>query len=179
LRRNIIFFSPSAATNLTALLRAQARPVVVVIAHLSRIGDAELVDRLQALGLRRDRGAADRVQVHHARCLGARLVDGAVDDPARRIDRLPAARLVGAGDVDLEQVGGGDLLEQHAERNEEKAPGRIGQAARQVRVDQVVHAAPGEHAVAGGELAPRLLVRRHQGSLTSIILIEGSRNWLV
>src|SRR5438477_507864 len=62
---------------LLPLFGAQARAVVVVVAHLPGVGDAELVDRLQALGLRRDRGAADRVQVHHAARLGARLVDGA------------------------------------------------------------------------------------------------------
>ena len=54
--------------------------------------DADLVERQEPARLRRHRHAGERVRVHDAGGVGARAVDGGMDDEAGGIDR-PARRL--------------------------------------------------------------------------------------
>ncbi len=144
---------------LLLLGRAQPRPVIVVVADLAAIGDGKLVDREQPHLLRRHGGAADRMQMHHRLCRWHRLVHHAVHDPSCRVERPAAARDIVALDVDLHEVGRRHLLEQHAERDEQKAPVAARDARREVGIDQVIHIAPGEDSVAGREFATRLQLR--------------------
>src|SRR5258707_15655820 len=98
--------------------------------------------------------------------LRPRRMNRAVDGEARRVDGIGRVADDPAVEVDLDEIGRGDLLEGDAERVDEKMVLGPGHAGRDVVVDELVPAlAPGE-AVARRKLNPRpalVLARRRVG----------------
>ena len=73
------------------LLGIERHALVVVVREAREREERLLRDRQQPLLLARHRHAVDRVQVHHAVRILARLVHRAVDGEARRVDRRRAS----------------------------------------------------------------------------------------
>ena len=94
-----------------ALIEIDRRPLIGVITDMAMEADAGLVEGQQPALHRRDRHPCARMRVQHAFHVGARLVDGAVDDVARFVDAVIGVGLVQdvAFEIDLHEARRGDL----------------------------------------------------------------------
>ncbi len=116
------------------LVQIQGHAFVVVVGHAAVVGQGVLGDRQQTVTLGRNRGSIAGMGVQHGGEVWAGAVDGAVDHIACLVDAQ--ARWVvdeRTVHIDLDQVRGGDLVEQQAERIDQemlvrpraaRAPGR-------------------------------------------------------
>ena len=135
--------------------------------------------RQQALVLRGDGHAGERVHVPDAARVRARSVDRAVDDEAGLV-RLVALRLYRVAiEVDLHEVGCSDLVEAQAVRVDEEMVVAAGNARADVRVDQLRPAEMVGDAVRGGELHAQVPFAagevRAGGECDAHLKIEGIR----
>ena len=137
-----------------ALVEVERDAFVVVVAGAAEELHRHLVQRQQALLLRRHRHAGRGVAVHDALRIVARHVHRRMDGEARIVDPGLLELLDGvAFGIDGDQARRRDLVEQVAERVEQEAVVLARQAHRQMGEDQVVHAEAGEQAVGRGEVA--------------------------
>ena len=83
-----------------------------------------------------------------------------MDHEGRGVDLVGRVVELAALDVDLHQAGRRDLVEQQPVRVDQELILAARHAQRDVVVDQVVHAEPGDHAVAGRQLDPGIPLRR-------------------
>ncbi|MNT08245.1 hypothetical protein D3C72_1429810 [compost metagenome] len=118
-----------------------------------------LRNRQQARLLRRDGDAVRGMRVHHAADFGARLVHGAVDDEAGRVDVIRRFQHGLPFVVDLDQARRRDLVEHHAVGVDQELVRRIGHARRDMREDQVVPAEVGHQPVGRGKVDAHLPFR--------------------
>jgi hypothetical protein len=118
--------------------------------------------RQQSRGLQRNGDAGGVVQMHDAERIRARRVNGRVQGETRRIDRMLAGSDDVAGNVDLYQVRGADLVEGETERIDQKVARLVRDACRDVRVDEVVPAVYRGETIGGGQIDPGLLLRGGQ-----------------
>ena len=119
------------------LVVVEGRALEVVIAEAAQHGHGVLRDRQQALGLGRHRNAVQGVGVQHEPGVVTGSVDGAVDDEARRVHGKRRLLQLVALLVDLDQAGGGDLVEEHAVGVDQEMILRSRHARRDVRVHEV------------------------------------------
>ncbi len=112
----------------------------------------ELAQRQQAFFLAGDRDAGVGMGVQHAGGVVVRRVDCGMDDEGGDIDAVRRVVELVAFGVDLHEGRRGDLVEQQAVGVDKELVFTPRHARRNVVVDQVVHAEPGDHAIAGGEL---------------------------
>ena len=137
------------------LAAVERRALVVVVREVAVEAHGRLRQRHQAFRQRAHRDARPGVRVNDAHDVVARLVHRAVDDVAGRVHRVvEAVRLRDhvAGEVDLDQAGGGDLLVQHAVGVDQDVVLRPGDARGDVVVDEVGHAVARDQPVARGEV---------------------------
>jgi hypothetical protein len=155
-------------------VRDQPRPLVVLDGDAFVVVVADLSDeahgferhRQEAALQGRDGRAGDRVGVHDAMRVVAGLVDGAVNDPAGRVDRPAEFAAAGLDDLavdrDLDEAGSGDLVVPQAEGIDEELPRRAGDAHRQVIEDQCRPAEMIDQPIGRRQLDAQLLLDRHR-----------------
>ena len=88
--------------------------LVVVVAEAGQHEQRVLGDRQQPRALGGHRDAGSRVRVQHALGVVPGGVDGAVDHEAGRVHRKRRVHDLLAVEVDLDQAGGADLVEEDA-----------------------------------------------------------------
>ena len=143
------------------LVQVQRHAFVTVVSHTPRECDSVLGDRQQPLLLRRHRNTVAGVGVQHRLQIMACAVDGAVDHIAGVVD--PQARRVidkGAVQIDLDQVGGADFVEQQPESIDQEM--RLGpwHPRREMRVDMIGPLVQRRQSVGRGQLDPHLPLLR-------------------
>ncbi|MNP51903.1 hypothetical protein D3C76_1462580 [compost metagenome] len=95
--------------------------------------------------------------VQHGFQIRTSAVDSTVNDIACLVDAQPQRIIDDAAiDVDLDQVGGGDFVEQQAKGVDQEVLVRPWHAGREVRVDMVGPAKQRRQAIGGGQLDPHL-----------------------
>ncbi len=135
-----------------------------------KLGGIEIRHRQPALGAGH-RQPGGGVRVHHAMRPVDLAVHGGMRRQARRIDRPLAVGEDVAVEIDLDEVGGGDLGVVQAERVDQQVLLRARHAQGDVIVDHLGPAEVGEDAVAGGELDARPpLLGRHALQLRSAMV---------
>ena len=82
----------------------QSQPFVIVISERSQGKHRLLRNRQQAILLRRDGNAVVGVQMHNAQRVFARLMHGAVNREAGRVDEVRRVHHFVAGQIDLYQA---------------------------------------------------------------------------
>ncbi len=149
-----------------ALLEVERDAFVIMEGDVAVEEHRRLRQRQQPAIKHRQRHPRLGMQVDDAAHLRPRGMDRAVDGEPRRVDGIRRVADDLAVEIDLDEVGRGDLLEGEPERVDEKMMLRPGHAGGDVVVDELVPAlAPGE-AVARRKLDPRpalVLARRCVG----------------
>ena len=92
------------------------------------------------------------MHVQHAMGVFASGMHGTVDIETGRIDRVRGCHDLATGEVDLDQAGGGDLLEEHAVGIDQEVILRPGDAGRDVSEHQVVPTVQRHQPIACGEI---------------------------
>ncbi|MNN59054.1 hypothetical protein D3C81_1741420 [compost metagenome] len=110
----------------------------------------------QAFFQRRDGHAVDAVQVQHAVGVVAHLVHRAVDGEAGLVGLVARLAQLVAVEVDLQQAGGGDLVECQAERVDQELVVAPRHAHGDVVGDQVAPAEQLDQSIGGGQVDTRL-----------------------
>jgi hypothetical protein len=135
------------------LVEVDRHALVVVIADLAE-EHRVLRQRQQAALERGHRHAGGRMRMDHAVHVVARLVDRAVDHEAGLVDAVAGAGIEHqpAVEVDFHEARGGDFLVGVSIGVDEEVTLLAGHAARDVVVDQVVHAEQRDQPVAGRDV---------------------------
>src|SRR5262245_6477649 len=97
-----------------------------------------LRQRQQSFFLRRHGDSLVAVRVHYAESVLARGVNGAVNRESRGVDVVWGLHQDLSVQVDLDETGGGDLVEHHAVRIDQKLVLGAGDSGGDVSEDQVV-----------------------------------------
>ena len=133
-------------------VQVQGHAFVTVIGHAPRECDGMLGNRQQAVLLRRHRNAVAGMGVQHRLQVMACAVDGAVDHVAGVVD--PQASGVvdeGAVEVDLDQIGGSNFIEQQPEGVDQEMLVGARYTGGKVGVDVIGPLVQGRQAVGGGQ----------------------------
>ncbi|SPA30435.1 hypothetical protein CBM2637_B100267 [Cupriavidus taiwanensis] len=138
------------------LVLAQRHAFIVVIGEPAQREHRLLRDRQQPLLLRGHGDAVRGMRVHHAADFGPRLVHGAVDDEAGRVDVIRRVQHGLAVVVHLDQARRRDLVEHHAVRVDQELVRRVRHARRDMREDQVVPAEVRHQPVRGRQVDAHL-----------------------
>ena len=137
-----------------ALIMIERDAFIVVIGEI--VGDEMrgLVQRQQAFHAARDRGAVGRVQMKHAAGILAHFMDRRMDGEAGRVDAVVALGELVAVEIDLDQAGGGDLVEHQPVGIDQEMMFRSRHARGDVGIDQIIPAIMRDQPIAGGEIDP-------------------------
>ena len=142
-----------------ALVHVDRHAFEFVVRHVRSAGQRGLADRQQAVLLRRHRHAVVGVQVDDAVHVGARLMDRAVNDKTRVVERVLRRQQDIAFLIQFEQRRGGDLAETHSVRIDQEVPRFARHTARDMRRDEIGPAVEVDQAITGGEFDAHLPLR--------------------
>ncbi len=160
--------SPRSARNRARSSGLRAAALVIVVGNVADDLQSVLIKRQEPRLLHRDRASRDRMGVQYAVDFRPRLVHSTRDRKATAVDRNVRGLDLLAVGIDLDQRGGGHLLEQQPVWVDQKMPFRARHARGDAGVDQIRPAEEIDEPVAGREVAanPPFLgrhPRRHCG----------------